>query len=155
VQIIVFAETDKGREYLLLRRVRSHGGFWQSITGSLEESEDHLDAAAREVSEETGIACDRRDLLPLDLVNNFEIAPLWRHKYAPGVSHNEEVCFALRVRLQPVQIDSLEHDAFIWIDYETAMKTVYWESTRRALAAAERILNSVAQPTRDALEELR
>jgi len=135
VQIVIFTETEKGRDYLLLRRVQSHGGFWQSVTGSLEANETHLDAAVREVYEETGYRPLASDLIELGLVNVFEIAPLWRAKYAPGVTHNEEVCFALEVARQDVVIDRIEHDTFAWVDYDTALTMIYWESTRCAFAA--------------------
>ena len=135
VQVVIFTETEQGREYLLLRRVESHGGFWQSVTGSLEADETHLDAAVREVYEETGYRPLVNDLIELGLVNVFEIAPQWRAKYAPGVTHNEEVCFALEVAKQDVVIDRIEHDAFAWVDYEAAVTMIYWQSTRRAFAA--------------------
>lgn len=134
VQVVVFAEAANGREYLLLRRVASHGGFWQSVTGSLEDGETHAQAAIREVSEETGIAARVSELIALELTNVFEIAPSWRAKYAPGVTHNEEVCFALRVEKCEVRLDPLEHDAYRWADYDTAMQMLYWESNKRAFA---------------------
>lgn len=135
VQVVIFTQTESGREYLLLRRVQSHGGFWQSVTGSLEDGETHLEAAVREVYEETGYRPLIHELIDLGLVNRFEIAPQWRVKYAPGVTHNEEVCFALEVAKQDVVIDPIEHDAFAWMDYDTALTMIYWESTRRAFAA--------------------
>src|SRR5947209_9993330 len=95
VQVVIFTETPQGREFLLLRRVYSHGGFWQSVTGSLEDQETHAEAAVREVYEETGYQPGQDELIALGIVNVFEIAPPWRIKYAPGVTHNEEVCFAL------------------------------------------------------------
>lgn len=133
VQVVIFSESEKGRRYLLLRRVANHGGFWQSVTGSLEEGEDHRQAAVREVREETGLVCSREDLIDLGLVNTFEIAPEWRVKYAPGITHNEEVCFALRVAESEIAIDSIEHEDYVWVDYESAMRMLYWESSKRAL----------------------
>jgi len=135
VQVVIFTETPEGREYLLLRRVRSHGGFWQSVTGSLEGGESHAEAAVREVYEETGYRPRQEELIPLGIVNVFEIAPQWRVKYAPGVTHNEEVCFALEVEKGDVVVDPVEHDAYTWVDYDTAVSMLYWESTRRAFAA--------------------
>ncbi|HWP44583.1 MAG TPA: dihydroneopterin triphosphate diphosphatase [Blastocatellia bacterium] len=137
VQVVIFAESARGRQYLLLRRVTGHGGFWQSVTGSLEEGETHRQAAVREVREETAIAASEDELIDLGLVNTFEIAPQWRSRYAPGVTHNEEVCFALKVDLCQVAIDAVEHDAYAWVDYQTAMGMIYWESTKRALARTE------------------
>src|SRR5215216_5159067 len=115
VQVVIFAETETGIEYLLLRRVKSHGGFWQSVTGSLEEGETHAQAAVREVLEETGISRREDELIELGVINVFEIAPQWRVKYAPGVTHNEEVCFALKVDKCEVRIDRREHEAYTWV----------------------------------------
>lgn len=134
MQVVVFAETQFGRELLLLKRLESHGGFWQSVTGSLEGGETHREAAVREVQEETGILADPEHLIDLDLVNTFEIAPQWRVKYAPGVTHNEEVCFALRIEKQDARIDPTEHDSWIWVDSKRALEMLYWESSKRALA---------------------
>lgn len=135
VQVVIFSETSAERHYLLLKRVVSHGGFWQSVTGSLEEGETHRQAAAREVLEETGFVVGEEDLIELGLINTFEIAPQWRPKYAPGVTHNEEVCFALKVEESEAQLDSLEHDSYVWESYDRAIEMLYWESTRRAFAA--------------------
>lgn len=138
VQVVVFAVSGGKREYLLLRRVASHGGFWQSVTGSLEGNETHREAAIREVREETGAIADQADLIDLNLTNNFAIAPQWLSRYAPGVTHNEEVCFGLEVHRREVVVDPAEHDAYLWTDYETAASMLYWESSRRAFAAVER-----------------
>jgi dATP pyrophosphohydrolase len=140
VQVVIFAETADGVEYLLLHRVASHGGFWQSVTGSLEEGETHNEAAAREVLEETGIHAGQGELVELGVVNVFEIAPQWRAKYAPGVTSNEEVCFRLRVNKCEVRIDPTEHDAYRWVDYAAAAEMLYWESNRRAFAAVAELL---------------
>ncbi len=140
VQVVLFAEMENNRLYLLLKRIASHGGFWQSVTGSLEEGETHAEAAVREVWEEMGISCREQDLIDLGIVNTFEIAPQWRAKYAPGVTHNEEVCFALRVDIRDARIDPREHEAFAWVPYSEAMEMLYWESSKRAFARAEMLL---------------
>ena len=139
VQVVVFSERAEKRLYLLLRRVSSHGGFWQSVTGSLEDGETHLRAAVREVREETGFTVRENELIDLDLTNVFEIAEQWRPKYAPGVTRNEEVCFAVPVQHGAVEIDRLEHDEYVWVDYDAAVELLYWESNRKALSAVDRL----------------
>src|SRR5688572_10920659 len=117
IQVVIFAELDGQREFLLLKRVASHGGFWQAVTGSLENEETHREAAVREVFEETGIVCHAEELRDLNLTNVFEIAPQWRSKFAPQVTHNEEVCFALKVQKCEVKLDTLEHQEYLWVHY--------------------------------------
>ena len=135
VQVVIFVDSLSGRDYLLLKRVAGLGGFWQSVTGSLEEGETHAEAAVREVREETGISVDQDELIDLSLRNTFEIAPQWRTRYAPGVTHNEEVCFALKVDKCEVRLDPLEHDEYAWADYEAAIEMLYWDSNKRAFEA--------------------
>jgi len=140
VQVVIFSESNREREFLLLKRLESHGGFWQTVTGSLEEAESHAEAAIREVKEETGFLAAAEQLIDLQLVNIFEIAPQWRAKYAPGVTHNEEVCFALRIDKQEIRIDPKEHDSWIWADSSRAHELLFWESSKRALATLLRKL---------------
>jgi 8-oxo-dGTP pyrophosphatase MutT (NUDIX family) len=42
-------------EYLLLKRLPEKNGFWQPITGGVEEGETQEEALLREVIEETGV----------------------------------------------------------------------------------------------------
>ena len=139
VQVVIFSELAGKRLYLLLRRVPTHGGFWQSVTGSLEDGETHLQAAVREVREETGFTAGENELIDLGVTNVFEIAEQWRPKYAPGVTRNEEVCFALQVQHGAVEIDRLEHEEYVWVDYDAAVEMLYWESNRMTLAAVDRL----------------
>jgi len=119
-----------------LKRVASYGGFWQSVTGSLEGDETHKEASIRETLEETGISAAEDDLIELGIVNTFEIAPQWRSRYEPGVTHNEEVCFALKInKRRGIQLDPLEHENWCWVAYEQAMEMLFWESNKRALVA--------------------
>jgi hypothetical protein len=48
----------------------------------------------------------------------------------------KSICFALEVAKGDVVIDRIEHDGFSrgWI-MTSAIEMIYWESTRRALAA--------------------
>ena len=57
----------------------------------------------REVAEETGIVIGspggaaRRACATGSSRNVYEIYPVWRHRYAPGVTHNTEHVFGLDV----------------------------------------------------------
>ncbi len=141
IQVVIFAQAVEPRSYLLLKRIDGHGGFWQTVTGSLEIGESHKAAAVREIYEETGIVCRESDLLDLELTNVFEIAPLWRAKFAPDVTHNEEVCFALSVAQGDVQLDATEHEDYQWVDYENALQMLYWESSKKALMKSQELAN--------------
>jgi dATP pyrophosphohydrolase len=134
IQVVIFTEVAPHREFLLLKRLEPQGGFWQFVTGSLEAAETHQQAAVREVFEETGINCREEEFIDLHLTNVFEIAPPWRSRFAPGVTHNEEVCFALRVEKCEVRLDEREHQEAKWLGFEQASAMLYWESSKKALA---------------------
>jgi dATP pyrophosphohydrolase len=134
IQVLIFADLEYRKEFLLLKRLESYGGFWQSVTGSLEAGETHRQAAIREVLEETGILCHEEALIDLNLTNIFEIAPQWRSRFAPDVTHNEEVCFALQVEKCEVRLDRREHQEYVWVEFDRAFEMVYWDSNKKALA---------------------
>ncbi len=129
-------------EVLLLERA-SRAGFWQSVTGSLDRVDEPLAAAAaREVSEETGIDVARGTLSAWPLANTFEIYARWRHRFAPGVTHNTEHIFglALDTRL-PVRMSPQEHTASVWLPWgEAALKCFSWSNRDAILMLGEKAL---------------
>jgi len=120
-------------DVLLIERA-DHPGFWQSVTGSQHEGETLRETAIREVGEETGLAAGRFALEDWNLQNVFEIYPVWRHRYAPGVTHNTEHVFGLRVpgRL-PVKLEPREHLASVWLPWQEAAERVFSWSNRKAI----------------------
>ena len=106
-------------------------GFWQSVTGSLEDGESRYDAARREVEEETGLDA-AQGLIDLEFSSEFPIAPAWRHRYAPDVTSNTEHAFALAVS-GPVPV-RLEPDAHVQARWLTP-----WEALRRASSWTDRL----------------
>ena len=112
VSVLVVVHTAE-LEVLLLERA-SRAGFWQSVTGSVDHMGEPLaDAAAREVLEETGIDVRQGALERWPAVNTFEIYARWRHRFAPGVTHNTEHVFGLSLpRALPVKLARDEHVTF-------------------------------------------
>ena len=120
-------------EVLLLERA-DHPGFWQSVTGSQDEGESLAETAAREVREETGIDASAYALEDWKLRNVYEIYPVWRHRYAPGVTHNTEHVFGLRVPGRvPVTIAPREHLSAEWVPWREAAERVFSWSNRNAI----------------------
>ena len=126
VSVLVVVHTA-ALQVLLLERIVP-AGFWQSVTGSLEAGERALQAAVRELAEETGIDAATSDLLDWRRTNRFEIRPDWRARYAPGVTHNTEHVFSLCVGApEPVRLAPAEHRAQLWLPYrEAAAKASSW-----------------------------
>jgi dihydroneopterin triphosphate diphosphatase len=135
-------------EVLLLERARrgSDGrAYWQSVTGSLDRTDEPLEvAAAREVREETGIDAELGRLEPWNVVNTFEIYPQWRHRFPPGVVHNTEHVFGLALPERPaVRISPLEHQRFEWLPWrEAAARCFSWSNRDAIVMLGERAVIS-------------
>ena len=120
-------------EVLLLERA-DHPGFWQSVTGSQEAGETLRETAIREVAEETGLDATRYELAEWNLQNVYEIYPVWRHRYAPGVTHNTEHVFGLRVPSPvAIRVAPREHLAAEWVPWRAAADRVFSWSNRKAI----------------------
>jgi dATP pyrophosphohydrolase len=119
-------------EVLLIERA-DKPGYWQSVTGSLDAEDEPLaDTARREVAEETGITSGT--LRDWALENVYEIYPVWRHRYAPGVTHNTEHVFGLTLPGRvPVTLHAREHRAFEWLPWREAADRCFSPSNAEAI----------------------
>jgi dATP pyrophosphohydrolase len=126
VSVLVLIHTMDFRVLLLERADKP--GFWQSVTGSLEDNESPLDAAIREVLEETGLETAAYALTDWKLQNTYEIYQHWRHRYVPGVIHNTEHVFGLELPSPlPVTLAPGEHLRYEWVDWrEAAIRVFSW-----------------------------
>jgi dATP pyrophosphohydrolase len=120
-------------QVLLLERA-DRPGYWQSVTGSQDPGETLRDTAIREVREETGIDASLYRLTEWNLQNVFEIYAVWRHRYAPGITHNTEHVFGLELPAPvPVRVEPREHLAAEWLPWEEAAERCFSWSNRRAI----------------------
>lgn len=134
VLVVVFTRAG---ELLLLRRTRPKG-FWQSVTGSLEPRESPLQAASREVKEETGLGAHAGRLTDLRHFVRFPILPAWRRRYAPGVHYNREHWFAFELPgRRSIRLNAEEHVEFRWLSpMRAATMATSWTNSDAILALA-------------------
>jgi dATP pyrophosphohydrolase len=132
-------------DVLLLERA-DPPGFWQSVTGSKDSVEESaVDTAAREVAEETGIRVGidvpANALQDWALSNLYEIYPVWRHRYAPGVTQNTEHVFGLTVpRGIAVRLAPREHLQQVWLPWREAADRCFSPSNAEAILMLPRFL---------------
>lgn len=121
-------------QVLVMERV-DKAGFWQSVTGSKDSlDEDSTETARREVMEETGLDTARFDLRDWHMQNIYEIYPVWRHRYQPGVTHNTEQVFGLTVPTTlPVTLAEREHRQYRWLPYREAADCCFSASNAEAI----------------------
>ncbi len=152
VLVVVYSDD---LQVLLIERA-DKPGFWQSVTGSKDTVAESLTrTAAREVYEETGIVVDGFFPLPefkrirekniastvgadklcdWKLSNVYEIYPVWRHRYAPDITHNTEHVFGLTVpRDIPIRLAPREHLNHVWLPYREAADKCFSPSNAEAI----------------------
>jgi 8-oxo-dGTP pyrophosphatase MutT (NUDIX family) len=109
-EIIIFKKNGTGFLFLILKRIPERGGFWQPITGGLEDEETFEEAATRETREEIGLT-EEIDLINIDYSFNF--------------SYNNNVylekVFGLEISSESEIILSEEHTEYKWVDGQTAI----------------------------------
>ena len=133
VSVLVVVHTP-ALEILLIERA-ARPGYWQSVTGSIDSQDEPLEETARrEVFEETGIEAAPERLVRWNLVRTFEIYPHWRHRFAPGTTHNDEHMFSLDVPgIVPVRLAPEEHTAWAWLPWQEAVEKCFSWTNRDAI----------------------
>jgi len=136
--VLVVIHTPQ-RDVLLIERA-DKPGYWQSVTGSKDSPDEPLvHTCIREVAEETGIVIGEGGV-PMDklrdwqLANVYEIYPVWRHRYAPGVTHNTEHVFGLTVPAgTAVRLNAREHLNHQWLPWREAADRCFSPSNAEAI----------------------
>jgi dihydroneopterin triphosphate diphosphatase len=105
------------------------------------------------VLEETGIAVGAPGIPPdalrdWQLRNVYEIYPVWRHRYAPGVTHNTEHVFGLCVPAgTAVTLAPREHLAHAWLPWREAADRCFSPSNAEAILQLPRLAAGVGAGT--------
>ncbi len=129
VEAIVFRKNCDRIEYLLLKRLPERNGYWQPITGGLEEGETQIEALSREIKEETGI---ENLLRVIEGLYYFEFSdPNLNKEYVYGVEVSPE---------EEIVLDGKEHSEYRWCSVQDALQLLHWKENKEALAKLNRIL---------------
>jgi bis(5'-nucleosidyl)-tetraphosphatase len=124
---VVYVTTPEGPEYLLLRY---GGGNWGFPKGHVEAGETDVQAAQREVAEETGIPIGSQRLL-----QGFEDDTDYRFRRGHTLVEKDVRFYLIEAQTREVKI-SHEHSGFAWLPYPQALARVSFEGPRRILQGA-------------------
>jgi dATP pyrophosphohydrolase len=142
IQVLVYlAAVDSAgeRRYLMLQRVPRLDAFWQGVSGGVEGDETPLEAARREVLEETSFTPAR--LHDLGYTYSFPLADKWRNLYAEGVTEIVEHTFVAElVEMAEPRINPMEHDDWRWCSFDEAVGLLSWPENIVALRRAHDVL---------------
>jgi 8-oxo-dGTP pyrophosphatase MutT (NUDIX family) len=123
--VIIWRPEKQAPSVLALHR---NEGFWQSVTGGVDEGEDFPTAALREVREETGLTTV--NLWPLGMEQEFI------GRWGPAIEQ-AFVCTVTGGQTPPtVALDGKEHDKAEWLSPQEAMDRVKFPFDREAICRA-------------------
>ncbi|HLT22856.1 MAG TPA: NUDIX domain-containing protein [Bacteriovoracaceae bacterium] len=108
--VVATAKPLRQNKFLLLKTNQERGGFWQNCTGKIEDAEDFLTGAIREVQEETGLE-NNNILEVIDLGLEHHFLDRWKRNV------HEKAYLILVNKPWDVIIDHHEHQDFKWVDH--------------------------------------
>lgn len=121
---IIYSKNGEHR-YLLIRRCSSYlTGTWQMVTGGIQEPETAVQAALREIFEETGLVPSK--FYSADAVEIFYLKTKDKIAFVP-------VFLAFVDELNSVTLCPLEHDGYEWLSFEEAKERLVWSEQKRII----------------------
>tara|TARA_B100001750_G_C15144403_1_gene416354 strand:- start:30 stop:443 length:414 start_codon:yes stop_codon:yes gene_type:complete len=127
--IILFNENDDVRRYLLLNYPNGH---WDFIKGGIEDGETPHETSIRETEEETGIT-------DIKFVNGYKEEIEYFFRVDNNDVHKKVIFFLARTNSINVKL-SHEHNDFIWLEYESALKKLTYKNAMNVLTRSELFL---------------
>lgn len=125
VAVYPYRRTERGLELLQLRRTGAYGGTWHNVYGGVEAGETAVQAALRELREETGLAAQA--LQQVEHLESFYFRHTDRVVLMPVFA--AEIPADAEIRL------NAEHDDWRWVPAGEHRRWFMWRSQRLALEA--------------------
>jgi len=142
---VILFRTRANREYLLL----DYGSHWDFPKGHIEEGEDPIATARRELREETGIRDAR-------FVSGYLERMRYFYRKAGEQMRKVVIYFLAETAGEEVTL-SHEHCGYAWASYEEALQRLTFKTAKDLLSKAHRFLEGSrprleATPTQNATE---
>ncbi|NPD90164.1 MAG: NUDIX pyrophosphatase [Asgard group archaeon] len=125
-------QVENDWEFLLLKRTEETGGFWQGVTGNVDEGEPLINCAKRELLEETSYI--PQFIFQMEDSYKLPIKEKSLHLFPEGTTEWTEFLFIARIEQQEdptIRLD--EHVAWKWCSFEEAYELLHWPNNKDAL----------------------
>jgi 8-oxo-dGTP pyrophosphatase MutT (NUDIX family) len=125
---VIFRERSGNTEFLLIRH-KGPNGHWDFPKGHIEKGETEIEAARREVGEETG--------LEIEFIEGFKAEN--KYESRKGVMKTV-VLFLAKAMTETVVLQEKELDDYAWLGYDAAAKQLTYDNARMVLSKAKEFL---------------
>jgi len=131
---IVLFRNDSGKnEFLLLNYPQGHRDF---VKGKIEQNETSHETALRETKEETGIS-------NIEFINGFEESVEYDFRFKKENIHKKVIFFLAKTNEKNIKL-SHEHNDYLWLEYNDALKKTTFENAKNVLTKANEFLSSIS-----------
>jgi len=129
--IVLFRSNSDKSEFLLLNYPQGH---WDFIKGKVEQNETAHETALRETKEETGIS-------NIEFVDGFEESVEYDFRFKKEDIHKKVIFFLAKTEEKDVRL-SHEHNDYLWLEYNDALKKTTFANAKNVLSKANEFLSS-------------
>ena len=129
VEGILFAKVENDFKFLILKRSKEEGNYWQPLTGTVSDDESLKQTLLRELDEELGIK-NIKSIVKDVYHFNWE----WDGEVYLEFVYGIELYLDQEIKL------SQEHSEFKWVKYETAVEMIKKENNKKAFAEFNKIV---------------
>ena len=127
--IVLFRNDSDKNEFLLLNYPQGH---WDFVKGKIEQNETSYETALRETKEETGIT-------NIEFVDGFEESVEYDFRFKKEDIHKKVIFFLAKTNEKNIKL-SHEHNDYLWLEYNNALKKTTFENAKNVLSKANEFL---------------
>ena len=127
--IVLFRNNSGKNEFLLLNYPQGH---WDFVKGKIEQNETSHEAAIRETREETGIT-------NIEFIDGFEESVEYDFRFKNEDIHKKVIFFLAKTDEKKISL-SHEHNDFIWLEYDDALKKTTFRNAKNVLSKTNEFL---------------
>jgi len=131
--IVLFRNDSDKNEFLLLNYPQGH---WDFVKGKIEQNETSHETALRETKEET-------EITNIEFVDGFEESVEYDFRFKKEDIHKKVIFFLAKTNEKNIKL-SHEHNDYLWLEYNDALKKTTFENAKNVLTKANEFLSSTS-----------